>query len=112
MAMHYRTSILYRVSQTLGKCLFTLKKEQSANSSLPSSFLPLGKDFAECQKILGKLRIKKIQKTANIFLIRGNNLPNHHHFLTIILPFSSFFELNSRVLHLFSTHRPTIFTIF
>jgi hypothetical protein len=52
----------------------TLGKEHSANISsakgyLPSSFFrTLGKNFAECQKALGKLRIEKIKKKQqNIF---------------------------------------------
>jgi hypothetical protein len=48
------------VSKTLGKGYFTLGKEHSAKissakGSLPSVFFrTLGKDFAECQKALGK----------------------------------------------------------
>jgi hypothetical protein len=57
----------------------TLGKEHSANilsakGSLPSTFfLTLGKDFAECQKALGKekhsanFRIEKIEKNSKTF---------------------------------------------
>jgi hypothetical protein len=53
MCIHYRTQLLCRVSQTLGK-------ERSANctsatASLPSTFCrALGKEFAECHLTLGK----------------------------------------------------------
>jgi hypothetical protein len=65
---HYRNRVLCRVSKTLGKGYFTLGKGfaetlgkehsakiSSAKGSLPSAFFrTLGKDFAECQKALGK----------------------------------------------------------
>jgi hypothetical protein len=65
---HYRNRVLCRVSKTLGKDYFTLGKEHStiflsAKGSLPSTFFrTLGKDFAECRKALGKLRIEKNKK--------------------------------------------------
>ena len=54
-------------SVTLGK--EHSAKISSAKSSLPSAFFrTLGKDFAECQKALGKLRIEKnLKKQQNIF---------------------------------------------
>jgi hypothetical protein len=57
---HYRTQLLCRVSQTLGKGYFTLGKERSANctsatASLPSTFCrALDKEFVECYLTLGK----------------------------------------------------------
>jgi hypothetical protein len=57
---HYRNRVLCRVSKTLGKDYFTLGKKHSAKISSAKGFLPsafirtLGKDFAECQKALGK----------------------------------------------------------
>jgi hypothetical protein len=75
--MHYRNRVLCRVSKTLGKGYFTLgnsAKISSAKGSLPSAFFrTLGKDFAECQKALGKkktlgkLRIEKIKKNSKTF---------------------------------------------
>jgi hypothetical protein len=60
------------VSKTLGKGYVTLGKSTnilSAKSSLLSIFFrTLGKDFAECRKALGKLRIEKIKKIAKHFL--------------------------------------------
>jgi hypothetical protein len=56
----YRNRVLCRVSKTLVKGYFTLGKEHSAKISsakgslLSAFFRTLGKDFAECQKALGK----------------------------------------------------------
>jgi hypothetical protein len=59
-------------SVTLGK--EHSAKISSANGSLPSAFFrTLGKDFAECQKALGKkntrqIKNKKIKKNSKTFL--------------------------------------------
>jgi hypothetical protein len=60
LPVHCRNRVLCRVFKTLGKSYFTLGKEHSAKissakGSLQSVFFrTLGKDFAECQKALGK----------------------------------------------------------
>jgi hypothetical protein len=79
----------------------TLGKEHSAKGSLPSAFFrTLGKDFAECQKALGKLRIKKIKKkTAKHFLNSRSNSPTLPYYLTHCpIIFYYYFELNLYVL--------------
>jgi hypothetical protein len=56
------------VSKTLGKGYFTLGKYFTGKEFFVEYFFrTLGKDFAECQKILGKLRIEKIKKIAKHF---------------------------------------------
>jgi hypothetical protein len=58
--MHYRNRRLCRVPEALGKAWKTLGKECSTHStsakpSFPSTFYrALGKDFTECQGVLGK----------------------------------------------------------
>jgi hypothetical protein len=54
-------------------------------------FRALGKDFAECQKTLGKLRIAKKSKKQQTFFQLGEQPPKHHHYPTIILPFFNIF---------------------
>jgi hypothetical protein len=90
-----------------GKGYFTLGKEHSAKSSLPSIFFrTLGKDFAECQKALGKektlgtLRIEKIKKKQqNIFLNSRNKSPTLPIYLTRCpIIFHYYFESNLYVL--------------
>jgi hypothetical protein len=49
--VHYRNRVLCRVA----KAILHSAKISSAKGSLPSAFFrTLGKDFAECQKALGK----------------------------------------------------------
>jgi hypothetical protein len=70
------------VSKTLSKGYFTLGKgfaecntqqrtlgkDFIGKGFLPSAFFrTLDKDFAECQKTLGKLRIEKIKKNSKTF---------------------------------------------
>jgi hypothetical protein len=74
---HYRNRVLCRVSKTLDKGYFTLGKGfaecNTRQRTLDKYFIgkgffaeyffrTLGKDFVECQKALGKLRLKKIKK--------------------------------------------------
>jgi len=65
---HYRTGLVCRVSNTLGKGPFALGKPHSvkkvtAKAPLPSVFFrALGKVFAECQKALGKLFETRLEK--------------------------------------------------
>jgi hypothetical protein len=97
--LSYTTGIVF-----FGECLrhsvkplssVTLDKEYSANilsvKSLAEYFFrTLGKDFAECRKALGKLRIEKTPKNNKTFLNYRNNSsttayyhthrPNHFHY--------------------------------
>jgi hypothetical protein len=81
-------------SVTLGK--EHLANISSAKGSLPSTFFwTLGKDFAECQKALGKLRIEKIKKTAKHFLNSRNNSPTlPYHLTRCLIIFHYYFESN------------------
>ena len=58
---HYRNRVLCRVSKTLGKDFI------GKGFFVECFFRTLDKDFAECQKALGKLRIEKIKKNSKTF---------------------------------------------
>jgi hypothetical protein len=86
---------------TLGKGQRTLGKDFIGKGFFAECFFrTLGKDFSECQKALGKLRIEKIKiKTAKHFLNFRNNSSTLPYYLTrcpIILHY--YFESNLYVL--------------
>jgi hypothetical protein len=92
---HYRNRVICRVSKTLGKDYFTLGKYFIDKGFFVEYFFrTLDKDFAECRKALGKLRIEKKFKKNNrkiFFLNYKNNSPTLPITLPIALSFSLLF---------------------
>jgi hypothetical protein len=82
--VQYRNHVLCPVSKTLSKNHFTLGIEYSANILSAKGFLPstfsrtLDKDFVECRKALGKLKIAKNRKNNKTFFKLWEQLSNHY----------------------------------
>jgi hypothetical protein len=120
---HYWNHVLCWVSKTLGKGHFILGKvfaECNPRQTFYRQrvfaeyfFWTLVKDFVECRKALGKLRIKKIQKTTKQFLNYRNNSPTttyyHTHrpiILNQIYMFCEWWDSNSQPLSPAYPHIP------
>jgi hypothetical protein len=80
---HYRNHVFSRVSKTFDKTILHSTNILSAKGSLLSTFYrTLGKDFTECRKALGKLKIAKTRKTTKHFKNYVNNSWTTTHYYT------------------------------